>query len=82
MALLLYHQSLLPAANIGLSKHFVDLILSRACPPAADVMDFSEDGLRVVAGVVPRRLAPSKPPEKNSDTLRRIFSAHKKVKLY
>lgn len=44
-------------------------------------MDFSEDGLRVVAGVVPRRLPPSKPPEKNSDTLRRIFSAHKKVTL-
>lgn len=45
----------------------------------ADVVDLSEDGLRVVAGVVPRRPSSNKPSEKNPDTLRRIFSAHKKV---
>ncbi|XP_070707802.1 wings apart-like protein homolog [Pempheris klunzingeri] len=43
----------------------------------ADVLDFSEDGLRVVAGVT-RRPPQSKPAEKNPDSLRRIFSAHKK----
>ncbi|XP_018522104.1 LOW QUALITY PROTEIN: wings apart-like protein homolog [Lates calcarifer] len=42
-----------------------------------DVLDFSEDGLRVVAGV-PRRPPQGKQAEKNPDTLRRIFSAHKK----
>ncbi|XP_071318574.1 wings apart-like protein homolog [Trachinotus anak] len=42
-----------------------------------DVLDFSEEGLRVVAGA-PRRLPPGKAAEKNPDTLRRIFSAHKK----
>lgn len=46
----------------------------------ADVVDLSEDGLRLVAGVVPRRPPPNKPSEKNPDTLRRIFSAHKKVR--
>uniref|UniRef100_A0A665W350 Wings apart-like protein homolog n=1 Tax=Echeneis naucrates TaxID=173247 RepID=A0A665W350_ECHNA len=35
------------------------------------------EGLSVVAGA-PRRLPPGKPTEKNPDTLRRIFSAHKK----
>lgn len=43
----------------------------------ADVLDFSDEGLRVVAGV-PRRPPQGKPAEKNPDTLRRIFSAHKK----
>ncbi|KAM6896908.1 wings apart-like protein homolog [Xenentodon cancila] len=43
----------------------------------ADVLDFSEEGLRVMAGG-PRRPPPSKPTEKNPDTLRRIFSAQKK----
>uniref|UniRef100_UPI0037E74980 wings apart-like protein homolog n=1 Tax=Semicossyphus pulcher TaxID=241346 RepID=UPI0037E74980 len=43
----------------------------------AEVLDFSEDGLRVVAGV-PRRPPQGKPAEKNPDSLRRIFSAHKK----
>ncbi|XP_029977315.1 wings apart-like protein homolog isoform X2 [Sphaeramia orbicularis] len=42
-----------------------------------DILDFSEDGLRVLAGAT-RRLPPGKPAEKNPDTLRRIFSAHKK----
>ncbi|TWW82038.1 wings apart-like protein homolog [Takifugu flavidus] len=44
---------------------------------AADFLDFSEDSLRVVAGV-PRRPPQDKPTEKNPDTFRRIFSAHKK----
>ncbi|XP_049419207.1 wings apart-like protein homolog [Epinephelus fuscoguttatus] len=43
----------------------------------ADLLDFSEDGLRVLAGVT-RRQPPGKPAEKNPDTFRRIFSAHKK----
>ncbi|XP_062269883.1 wings apart-like protein homolog isoform X1 [Platichthys flesus] len=43
----------------------------------ADILDFSEEGLRVVAGP-PRRLPRGKPAEKNPDSLRRIFSAHKK----
>ncbi|KAM4715835.1 wings apart-like protein homolog isoform 2-T2 [Anableps anableps] len=42
-----------------------------------DTLDFSEDGLRVLASG-PRRAAQSKPAEKNPDTFRRIFSAHKK----
>uniref|UniRef100_A0A3P8QI14 Wings apart-like protein homolog n=1 Tax=Astatotilapia calliptera TaxID=8154 RepID=A0A3P8QI14_ASTCA len=42
-----------------------------------DVLDFSEDGLRVVASG-PRRPPQGKPAEKNPDTLRRIFSAQKK----
>uniref|UniRef100_A0AAX7STX3 Wings apart-like protein homolog n=1 Tax=Astatotilapia calliptera TaxID=8154 RepID=A0AAX7STX3_ASTCA len=41
------------------------------------VLDFSEDGLRVVASG-PRRPPQGKPAEKNPDTLRRIFSAQKK----
>lgn len=49
------------------------------CFFSADVLDFSEDGLRVVAGV-PRRPPQGKPAEKNPDTFRRIFSAHKKVR--
>ncbi|MED6250725.1 hypothetical protein ATANTOWER_007028 [Ataeniobius toweri] len=44
-------------------------------PP--DTLDFSEDGLRVLASG-PRRAAQGKPAEKNPDTFRRIFSAHKK----
>ncbi|XP_074477182.1 wings apart-like protein homolog isoform X2 [Sebastes fasciatus] len=43
----------------------------------ADVMDFSEEGLRVVAGA-PRRPPQGKQADKNPDTFRRIFSAHKK----
>ncbi|KAI3364946.1 hypothetical protein L3Q82_000946 [Scortum barcoo] len=43
----------------------------------ADVLDFSEDSLRVVAGA-PRRPPQGKPTEKTPDSLRRIFSAHKK----
>lgn len=46
---------------------------------SADVLDFSEDSLRVVAGV-PRRPPQGKPAEKNPDAFRRIFSAHKKVR--
>ncbi|KAF6730742.1 Wings apart-like-like protein [Oryzias melastigma] len=42
-----------------------------------DVLDFSEEGLRVLASG-PRRPPPSKPSEKNADSLRRIFSAQKK----
>ncbi|XP_044193733.1 wings apart-like protein homolog [Thunnus albacares] len=42
-----------------------------------DVLDFSEEGLRVVAGA-PRRPPQGKPAEKNPDSFRRIFSAHKK----
>nr|XP_019964797.1 PREDICTED: wings apart-like protein homolog [Paralichthys olivaceus] len=42
-----------------------------------DILDFSDEGLRVVAGP-PRRLPRGKPAEKNPDSLRRIFSAHKK----
>ncbi|XP_042080676.1 wings apart-like protein homolog isoform X2 [Haplochromis burtoni] len=42
-----------------------------------DVLDFSEDGLRVVASGL-RRPPQGKPAEKNPDTLRRIFSAQKK----
>ncbi|XP_061563637.1 wings apart-like protein homolog [Cololabis saira] len=42
-----------------------------------DVLDFSEEGLRVVVAG-PRRPPPSKATEKNPDTLRRIFSAQKK----
>ncbi|XP_041671459.1 wings apart-like protein homolog [Cheilinus undulatus] len=43
----------------------------------ADVLDFSEEGLRVVAGA-PRRPPQGKPAEKNPDSFRRIFSAQKK----
>ncbi|XP_017295539.1 wings apart-like protein homolog [Kryptolebias marmoratus] len=43
----------------------------------ADVLDFSEEGLKVLASG-PRRQPQSKPAEKNPDTFRRIFSAHKK----
>uniref|UniRef100_A0A3P9KGP3 Wings apart-like protein homolog n=1 Tax=Oryzias latipes TaxID=8090 RepID=A0A3P9KGP3_ORYLA len=43
----------------------------------ADALDFSDDSLRVLAGG-PRRPPPSKPPEKNADSFRRIFSAQKK----
>ncbi|KAF0025914.1 hypothetical protein F2P81_022795 [Scophthalmus maximus] len=43
-----------------------------------DVLDFSEEGLRVVAGP-PRRLPAGKAAEKNPDNFRRIFSAHKKA---
>ncbi|KAF1373480.1 hypothetical protein PFLUV_G00239300 [Perca fluviatilis] len=43
----------------------------------ADVLDFSEDGLRVVARA-PRRPPQGKPAENNPDNLRRIFSAQKK----
>ncbi|XP_076615746.1 wings apart-like protein homolog [Chaetodon auriga] len=43
----------------------------------ADVLDFSEDSLRVLAGA-PRRPPQGKPVEKNPDSFRRIFSAHKK----
>ncbi|XP_068161950.1 wings apart-like protein homolog [Antennarius striatus] len=39
--------------------------------------DFSEDSLRVLASA-PRRPPQGKPVEKNPDTFRRIFSAHKK----
>lgn len=46
---------------------------------SVDVLDFSEDSLRVVAGA-PRRMPQGKPTEKNPDTFRRIFSAHKKVR--
>lgn len=49
------------------------------CCFSAGVLDFSEDGLRVVAGA-PRRPPQGKQAEKNPDTLRRIFSAHKKVR--
>ncbi|XP_060889570.1 wings apart-like protein homolog isoform X1 [Labrus mixtus] len=45
----------------------------------ADVLDFSEEGLQVVAGV-PRRPPQGKAAEKNPDSFRRIFSAHKKVR--
>lgn len=47
---------------------------------STDILDFSEEGLRVIAGVT-RRPPPSKPAEKNPDTLRRIFSAQKKVSV-
>ncbi|XP_028990313.1 wings apart-like protein homolog [Betta splendens] len=43
----------------------------------ADILDFTEEGLRVVAGF-PTRPPQSKAAEKNPDTFRRIFSAHKK----
>ncbi|XP_070782967.1 wings apart-like protein homolog [Enoplosus armatus] len=43
----------------------------------ADVLDFSEEGLRVVARA-PRRPPQGKPAEKNPDSFRRIFSAQKK----
>ncbi|KAM4524917.1 wings apart-like protein homolog [Odontesthes bonariensis] len=43
----------------------------------ADVLDFSEDDFRVVASG-PRRPPQGKPAEKNPDSFRRIFSAHKK----
>ncbi|XP_059180125.1 wings apart-like protein homolog isoform X2 [Centropristis striata] len=43
----------------------------------ADVLDFSDEGLRVVAGA-PRRPPQGKPTDKNPDTFRRIFSAQKK----
>ncbi|XP_053737054.1 wings apart-like protein homolog isoform X1 [Synchiropus splendidus] len=43
----------------------------------ADVVDFSEEGLKVLAGCTARPPT-SKPVEKNPDTFRRIFSAHKK----
>lgn len=52
--------------------------LKKKCFPA-DVLDFSEDSLRVVASG-PRRPPQGKPAEKNPDTLRRIFSAQKKVR--
>uniref|UniRef100_A0A8C9Z0N9 Wings apart-like protein homolog n=1 Tax=Sander lucioperca TaxID=283035 RepID=A0A8C9Z0N9_SANLU len=44
---------------------------------SADVLDFSEDGLRVVARA-PRRPPQGKPAENNPDNFRRIFSAQKK----
>lgn len=44
---------------------------------AVDVLDFSEDDLRVVASG-PRRPPQGKSTEKNPDTFRRIFSAQKK----
>lgn len=47
--------------------------------PPTDALDFSDDSLRVLAGG-PRRPPPSKPPEKNADSFRRIFSAQKKVR--
>ncbi|XP_044034438.1 wings apart-like protein homolog isoform X2 [Siniperca chuatsi] len=43
----------------------------------ADVLDFSEDGLKVLARA-PRRPPLGKPAEKNPDSFRRIFSAQKK----
>lgn len=43
----------------------------------ADVLDFSEEGLKIVAGA-PRRPPQGKPAEKTPDSFRRIFSAHKK----
>ena len=46
----------------------------------SDVLDFSEDDIRVVASG-PRRPPQGKPAEKNPDSFRRIFSAHKKVRL-
>ncbi|XP_076005765.1 wings apart-like protein homolog isoform X2 [Genypterus blacodes] len=46
-------------------------------PRLYDVLDFSEEDLRVVAGP-PRRPAHGKATEKNPDSCRRIFSAHKK----
>ncbi|XP_038164655.1 wings apart-like protein homolog isoform X2 [Cyprinodon tularosa] len=45
--------------------------------PHRGTVDFSEDSLRVLASG-PRRPAMGKQAEKNPDTLRRIFSAHKK----
>ncbi|CAN9508848.1 unnamed protein product [Ophioblennius macclurei] len=42
-----------------------------------DMLDFSEDGVRVVASG-PRRPPQGKSTDKNPDTLRRIFSAQKK----
>ncbi|XP_028287687.1 wings apart-like protein homolog isoform X2 [Parambassis ranga] len=42
-----------------------------------DLLDFSDEGLRVVASG-PTRSHHGKPTEKTPDTLRRIFSAHKK----
>ncbi|KAM4526203.1 wings apart-like protein homolog isoform 2-T2 [Fundulus diaphanus] len=42
-----------------------------------DILDFSDDSLRVLASG-PRRASQGKPAEKNPDTFRRIFSAHKK----
>ncbi|XP_023127071.2 wings apart-like protein homolog [Amphiprion ocellaris] len=56
------------------SKKNFDRLESRI---RADVLDFSEEGLRVVASG-PRRPPQGKPAEKNPDTFRRIFSAHKK----
>ncbi|XP_077359551.1 wings apart-like protein homolog [Festucalex cinctus] len=44
----------------------------------ADVLNFCEDDLRVVAGGGPRRPPQAKPADKNQDTHRRIFSAQKK----
>lgn len=44
----------------------------------SDVLDFSEEGLRIVAGAPRRAAAPSKTTEKNPDSFRRIFSAQKK----
>ncbi|XP_034005539.1 wings apart-like protein homolog [Trematomus bernacchii] len=45
-----------------------------------EVLDFSEDGLRMVARAPrpPRRPPTGKTAEKNPDSFRRIFSAHKK----
>ncbi|KAM4624546.1 wings apart-like protein homolog [Polymixia lowei] len=45
----------------------------------SDVLEFSEDSLRVVAEA-PRRPPQGKPAEKNPDTHRRIFSGPKKVR--
>lgn len=42
-----------------------------------DMLDFSEEGLRVLAGSI-RRPPLSKTSEKDPDSFRRIFSAHKK----
>ncbi|KAE8283827.1 Wings apart-like protein-like protein Friend of EBNA2 protein WAPL cohesin release factor [Larimichthys crocea] len=44
----------------------------------SDVLDFSEEGLRVVAGPPTRRPPQGKATEKNPDSFRRIFSAQKK----
>ncbi|CAK6977637.1 wings apart-like protein homolog [Scomber scombrus] len=43
-----------------------------------DVLDFSEEGLRVVAGATRRPPQGKTQVEKNPDSFRRIFSAHKK----
>lgn len=42
-----------------------------------DILDFSEEGLRILAAA-PRRPKPPQNTDKNPDSFRRIFSAHKK----